>query len=1634
MDDLYEYSETITAMKVIGITDDEIDALSSVVAAILHLGNVQFTGEKAALVDADALNKAAYLLGVDPTTLGKAFMKPLFITSTDTIETHVTAAQASFNRNSLIKSMYLRLFDWLVASVNATLSSRQQVKNFIGVLDIAGFEIFEHNSFEQLCINFTNEKLQQFFNSHMFKKEQEEYLREKIEWKYIDFGLDLQPTIDLIEKPMGIMSILDSQCIMPNPTEEGFVNEISKTQSGGKIFKTDKFSKIQFTVTHYAGEVTYNVSEWLSKNIDPLNNDCRSAMQNAKNPFVSRLFPVETKVAKSRTTVSTTYRAQLKGLLEVLESTEPHFVRCIVPNGNKQPGVIEAKNVLHQLRCNGVLEGIRISRKGYPGRVRYTDFNARYAILANKKQTSLDARTQALNILTNIGFQETKQYKLGQTKVFLRAGQEASIEELREKRIALVIIYAQGAIRGRLQRKRFGAMLGQKAAARLLQKNLRLLFKLKNEPWWQLMSLSRPIWVGTGPDEEAVRGKLAEEIDALEQSRKECEEARTKAEKERDFTNKEVERYDNILLQMLKEQKDLENAMQKQKDLIHKAELDINNIESSHKAADLQTQTSQNLTIDLRGKIDKKEQDINNLRKEIENLQGGVKDKSEYMKTLDNDAVEIRRMIKDLEIEYKRVRDDMDRDRTQNSGIQSQTKLLDEKVRQAQADFQVTAKARSERDVRISAFETKTSQAKTEIQNNKKSTDEITNKIIEVRNFLQMVQEEHGDTKKTLAALTKQLRTVETSTTDADKRFVEESKKRTVEENRGANLEIQIVEVKESIDQTRSDVERLEGLVEELKAEISRLKIRLQELQDQNAQLIRQRDTLIKEIKDTRAELTNEIKTLNADVERASKRTVDTAELQQYVDQQGQTQLKLKKAEADLTIAQRNLEQLEKDKSTTEEKIRKTEATIRDANAGIEDLKSKIEEMEYLQQNARNEKREAEENLKVARRDLADTVARVTATQRSVDKMREKLEKLTADKDKLSKQANSLSVDELRQLIASERKTILETKEQLAEKKDELGRLQNEVNDFERTLIKEQKNKKSDFDKTMSLQGELANEKATASATSKKNILLNAEIKRAASTLTKSQQQTQLLATRLSELETRIKGADNDTVLTRGDNTGFGKQVFELRTEVDKFKEQLTEKNRELNKANHELQKLEDKIDKLEDERDVQIDHQDTLELSIDDLNYRLDYVAQKLEYTTSQQVFLQSQLREAQNENEKRKASSPRELQAIIDNIKREIVKRTEEFEEQTRVILREHRDQRKQIKQVHEQIKRQHIEENKLDDPAEPIRRDAESKIKTLKAESEVEKELLMHELLEIGRLEVQAVDVQDKILNEQRLAKKFEAQKKSLASMLEEMKDASVDNERLKKEIAKLRPVFESKIKLEQQELAKEKSECISVEEDVVNVREKIKNIEKELNHQKKLGTKNNQDVEQNLARSLEMLQKELEADKRSIAIMEKECKKMLREYDEIQFDVVDEQKLKEEAQQYFEETQKQVAEIQQSVHVKEVAITRKQAEIHRMEKETSNDRNRIPLLEREVRKLRNTIEEEIHKQNQLNLQMSTAKVEMRDDVDFDYMSDEEMSEVEEDGEKEQSNEVVPIEKKFEDIAEEPVEVPIEEEIVS
>ncbi|KAI4333233.1 hypothetical protein L6164_018067 [Bauhinia variegata] len=462
VDDAKEYLETRNAMDIVGISQDEQDAIFRVVAAILHLGNIDFI--KGNEVDSSKikdekslfhLRTAAELLMCDEKSLEDSLCERVIVTPDGNITKPLDPNSAALNRDALAKTVYSRLFDWIVDKINSSIGQDPNAVSIIGVLDIYGFESFKINSFEQLCINLTNEKLQQHFNQHVFKMEQEEYTKEEINWSYVEF-VDNQDVLDLIEKkPGGIIALLDEACMFPKSTHETFAQKMYQTYKGHKRFSKPKLARTDFTINHYAGDVTYQADLFLDKNKDYVVAEHQALLDASKCTFVANLFPPlpeESSKQSKFSSIGTRFKQQLQSLMDTLNTTEPHYIRCVKPNTVLQPGIFENFNVLNQLRCGGVLEAIRISCAGYPTKRTFEEFLDRFGMLSPDVLDGSDEKTACIAICDKMGL---KGYQMGKTKVFLRAGQMAELDARRAEVLARAARRIQRQIRTHLTRKEF---------------------------------------------------------------------------------------------------------------------------------------------------------------------------------------------------------------------------------------------------------------------------------------------------------------------------------------------------------------------------------------------------------------------------------------------------------------------------------------------------------------------------------------------------------------------------------------------------------------------------------------------------------------------------------------------------------------------------------------------------------------------------------------------------------------------------------------------------------------------------------------------------------------------------------------------------------------------------------------------------------------------------------------------------------------------------------------------------------------------------------------------------------------------------------------------------------------------------
>ncbi|XP_061825671.2 unconventional myosin-Vc isoform X3 [Nerophis lumbriciformis] len=493
VDDRKSMEETQRTFSLLGLNEDFQSDVFKVLAAILHMGNVEIKScgdDRSSISPSDThLLIVCDLLGVRADKLVQWLCNRRLVLVAEKVVKPLHKDRAVNSRDALAKRIYAYLFDCIINRINRALQVPGKQHAFIGVLDIYGFETFDINSFEQFCINYANEKLQQQFNLHVFKLEQEEYMKEDIPWTLIDF-YDNQPAIDLIEAKMGILDLLNEECLFPQGTDQSWLQKLYNYLGSKPLFERPKLSNETFVIQHFADKVEYHCKDFLEKNRDALYEELVEVMRDSQFPFLAKFFQEEEQKALNirgikvkaarpgvkpankqlRTSVGDKFCSSLSLLMATLNATTPHYVRCIKPNDEKLPFEYDSRRVVQQLRACGVLETIRISAQSYPSRWTYSEFYNRYNVLMTNQEAGFNDKMQTCkNVLQRL-IQDSNQYKFGRTKIFLRAGQVAFLEKLRLDQLRTACITIQKHVRGWSQRKKY---LRMRNAAITLQQYIR---------------------------------------------------------------------------------------------------------------------------------------------------------------------------------------------------------------------------------------------------------------------------------------------------------------------------------------------------------------------------------------------------------------------------------------------------------------------------------------------------------------------------------------------------------------------------------------------------------------------------------------------------------------------------------------------------------------------------------------------------------------------------------------------------------------------------------------------------------------------------------------------------------------------------------------------------------------------------------------------------------------------------------------------------------------------------------------------------------------------------------------------------------------------------------------------------------
>ncbi|XP_078245982.1 myosin-15 isoform X2 [Pogona vitticeps] len=944
LDDGEELVATDQAMDILGFVPDEKYGAYKLTGAIMHFGNMKFKQrpreEQAEADGTESADKAAYLMGINSSDMLKGLVHPRVKVGNEYVTKGQSVEQVTYAVGALSKAVYDRMFKWLVTRINKTLDTKLPRQFFIGVLDIAGFEIFDYNSFEQLCINYTNEKLQQFFNHHMFVLEQEEYKKEGIEWVFIDFGLDLQACIDLIEKPLGILSILEEECMFPKATDMTFKaklydNHLGKSPNLQKP-RPDKKRKYEahFELLHYAGVVPYNIVGWLEKNKDPLNETVVGIFQKSSNKLLASLFEnyvsadsdqsgeKKRKKGASFQTVSSMHKENLNKLMTNLRSTSPHFVRCIIPNETKTPGMMDPFLVLHQLRCNGVLEGIRICRKGFPNRVIYADFKQRYRILnpsAIPEDKFVDSRKAAEKLLGSLDI-DHNQYRFGHTKVFFKAGLLGHLEEMRDERLAKILTLIQARARGKLMRIEFQKIVERRDALLVIQWNIRAFMMVKNWPWMKLFFKIKPLLKSAETEKEMANMKeeflkLKEALEKSEARRKELEEKQVSL----------VQEKNDLLLQLQAEQDTLADA-EERCDLLIKSKIQL---EAKVKELTERVEDEEEMNSELTSKKRKLEDECSELKKDIDDLEitlakvekekhateNKVKNLTEEMAALDETISKLTKEKKSLQEAHQQALDDLQAEEDKVNTLSKAKVKLEQQVDDLEGSLEQEKKVRMDLE-----------RAKRKLEGDLKLTQES---VMDLENDKLQLEEKLKKKEFEINQMNSKIEDEQAIVMQLQKKIKE--------------LQARIEELEEELEAERAARAKVEKQRSDLARELEELSERLEEAGGATAAQLEMNKKREAEFLKLRRDLEEATLHYESTAATLRKKHADgMAELGEQVDNLQRVKQKLEKEKSELKLEvddmNSNMEQLVKGKANAEKLCRTLEDHLNEAKTKVDEM------------------------------------------------------------------------------------------------------------------------------------------------------------------------------------------------------------------------------------------------------------------------------------------------------------------------------------------------------------------------------------------------------------------------------------------------------------------------------------------------------------------------------------------------------------------------------------------------------------------------------------------------------------------------------------------------------------------------
>nr|XP_061779858.1 myosin-7-like [Nerophis lumbriciformis] len=1273
LDDGEELMATDHAMDILGFSLDEKYGCYKIVGAIMHFGNMKFKQkQREEQADADgteSTDKASYLMGVSSADLIKGLLHPRVKVGNEYVVKGQNVEQVNYAVGALAKATYDRMFKWLVGRINKTLYTSLPRQFFIGVLDIAGFEIFELNSFEQLCINFTNEKLQQFFNHHMFILEQEEYKREGIEWTFIDFGLDLQACIDLIEKPLGIMSILEEECMFPKATDNSFKakmydNHIGKSPNFQKP-RPDKKRKYEahFELVHYAGVVPYNIIGWLDKNKDPLNETVVAVFQKSANKLLASLYEnyvgsdsadpkpgtkEKRRKAASFQTVSQLHKENLNKLMTNLRSTQPHFVRCIIPNETKTPGIMDAFLVLHQLRCNGVLEGIRICRKGFPNRIFYAEFKQRYRILnpqAIPDDKFMDSRKGAEKLLGSLDL-DRSQYRFGHTKVFFKAGLLGQLEEMRDERLAKVLTMLQAVARGKIMRMLLRKMLEKKDALMIIQWNIRAFNTVKHWPWMKLFFKIKPLLRSAATEKElaAMKEELAKLKEALEKSevkRKELEERQVGLTQEKN----------DLSLQLQTEQDNLADA-EDRCDLLIKTKFQLEaKVKELLERLEDEEETSSNVLAkkrkledecsELKRDIDDLEVTLAKVEKEKHATENKVKNMIEEMAALDENIMKLTKEKKALQEAHQQTLDDLQAEEDKVNSLTKAKAKLEQQVDDLEGSLEQEKKLRMDLE-----------RAKRKLEGDLKLSLES---VMDLENDKQQAEERLKKKDFELSEMN--------SKREDEQALVNQLQKKIKE------LLARIEELEEELEADRSCRAKVEKQRGDVARELEDLSERLEESGGATSvqiEINKKRETdFLKLRRDLEEAMLHHETTTGA---LRKKHADSVAELSEQLDSLQRVKQKLEKERSEAKMEADDLastvEQLSKGKANAEKNCRLYEDQMNEAKAKAEELQRQLNDSSNLKARAQAESAEMGRKLEERESTVSQLQRAKTSFGQNAEDLKKQLEEEAKAKNALAHalQSSRHDCDLLREQYDEEQEAKAEMQRALSKANAEVAqwRTKYETDAIQRTEELEEAKKKlvarlQEVEETM----EASNAKCSSLEKTKHRLQTEIEdlaidlerANAAAAALDKKQRNFDKV---LAEWKQKYEECQMELEGSQKESRGLSTELFKLKNSYEETLDHLETIKRENKNLQEEIADLSDQVSQGHKTIQELEKMKKSLDLEKSEIQAALEEAEGTLEHEESKTLRIQLELNQIKSDVDRKLAEKDEEIDTLRRNQQR--------------------------------------------------------------------------------------------------------------------------------------------------------------------------------------------------------------------------------------------------------------------------------------------------------------------------------------------------------------------------------------------